>query len=360
MTDRMPGGRPGGTTSPAWAPSPGSRAHIPGGLRPLVRAPGEVQFGLTARGPIVSGLTTAEIGLLSRLDGRQAVAGTFRDAADAGVAAARWHELLDLLRRLEVLRVAPADDGPLPVGIEGEGPLADSVSRALRRTGLVPVPSRPGAAPAPPVEPAPVLVVLVGSPAVDPRRGDPWLAAGVPHLPVSPGGGHATVGPLVSGRRHPCLWCLDRHRSDRDAAWPTVMAQAATPAPAPFRALGAVGVLARPPASGPLGHAGVPPGSGDVVDPALADVVAGSVAAIARSLVDGHRPPPGVSVDVCLPWPRMDHRRWQVHPACDRHGAAPADTDSDPDSDPGSTDAAPPGLARRQHPVGRGRAPHLV
>ncbi len=359
MTDRMPGGRPAGTTSP------GGRVHIPGGLRPLVRAPGEVQFGLTASGPIVSGLTTAEIGLLARLDGRQGVTGTFRDAADAGVAAPRWHELLELLRRLGVLRVAPGDDGPLPVVVEGEGLLADSVSRALQRAGLTPVPSRPGVVTAPPAQPAPVLVVLVGSPAVDPRRGDPWLSAGVPHLPVAPSGHHATVGPLVAGRRQPCLWCLDRHRSDRDGAWPTVMAQATAPAPAnPLSALDAlarVGALARPPASGPLRHPGGPPGHDGVVDPALADVVAGRVAAIARSLVDGHRPPPGVSVDVCLPWPRMDHRRWQLHPACDRHAAASVDASADVSATAGPMPGtAPPGLPERQRPVGRGRAPHLV
>jgi len=36
-------------------------------------------------------------------------------------------------------------------------------------------------------------------------------------------------------------------------------------------------------------------------------------------VVEGHRPPPGVSVEVSLPWPRMDHRRWPTHPLCPAH-----------------------------------------
>ena len=30
----------------------------------------------------------------------------------------------------------------------------------------------------------------------------------------------------------------------------------------------------------------------------------------------------GVSVEVGLPWPRMDHRRWSPHPLCTAHPGA--------------------------------------
>lgn len=150
-----------------------------------------------------------------------------------------------------------------------------------------------------PVEDGPALVVMVGSPALDPRRGESWWRAGCPHLPVMPNGRRTTVGPLVTAPDGPCLWCLDLHRADRDVAWPTVMAQVCAP---------------------PSTIVGPPVATAPPLDPALSHLVAGSVAAFTQAVLRGRRPPVGVSVDICLPWPRMDHRRWEVHPRCRQHG----------------------------------------
>ena len=143
-----------------------------------------------------------------------------------------------------------------------------------------------------------------GSPVVDPRRGDLWLARR-PHLPV-------TAGRTAHGRRAPrrrlpaapCLWCLDRHRADRDEAWPTVMSQAA-----PSRQLALVAAPEGPPRR-PRARAG--PARRRHRDAAR------------HRAARGHPPPPGVSVEVSLPWPRMDHRRWPTHPLCPGHPAPPA------------------------------------
>jgi hypothetical protein len=142
---------------------------------------------------------------------------------------------------------------------------------------------------------------------VDPHRGQLWLRHEVPHLPVTPAGPRTVIGPLVDASPGaPCLWCLERHRADRDEAWPAVMSQAA-----PGRT---------------LALAGPPEGRHDALSPGLAHLVVGTVTLLVVGVLEGHPSPPGVSVEVSLPWPRMDHRRWPPHPLCSEHPARTATT----------------------------------
>ena len=72
----------------------------------------------------------------------------------------------------------------------------------------------------------PDLAVLLGIP-------DPELAAGlmrerIPHLAVSASEAIGVVGPLVLPGRSACLRCLDLARTDRDPAWPLILAQLAS------------------------------------------------------------------------------------------------------------------------------------
>jgi hypothetical protein len=144
---------------------------------------------------------------------------------------------------------------------------------------------------------APQLALIFGPTALDPRTGDPWLRQGVTHLPVVSNGPRAAVGPLVSaGLRGPCLWCLDLHRTDRDPSWPALVAQVC----------GSPGDIV--PRDAALSES----------DPALAQIVAGCVALLVRRYLAGSAGPVGVSVEISLPWPRMDHRRWPIHPQCRR------------------------------------------
>ncbi|EWT00323.1 hypothetical protein N865_16375 [Intrasporangium oryzae NRRL B-24470] len=308
------------------SPAPESRPRFAAWLRPVARRPGEVQFGVLPDGPIVTGLTAAETDLLALLDGSRPVSSTYRDAARAGVPARRWRELLELVARLGVLespppepssatvrtlpgvagppstpRAADVDGAARHVVVDGDGGLVDDIVTLVRRGGVGEITHGRQAVDhviADPRTNRPDLVVLVGPVAIDPRRGDVWLGHGVPHLPVVPSGARVTVGPLVDPGTGPCLWCLDLHRTDRDPAWPTLMAQLCP---------GGGTVVTGPPAGGAE------------LDPALAQLVAGSVALLATQLLAGAHPPPGVSVEVSLPWPRMDHRRWTSHPRCLRH-----------------------------------------
>ncbi|NUO34054.1 MAG: hypothetical protein HOQ27_03110 [Dermatophilaceae bacterium] len=286
------------------------RPCVPAWFRPLTRRQGEVQFGVLPGGPVVEGITGAEAALLARLDGALPLAATERLAAEAGVPAGRWRALLELTHDLGVLVDRADDHAPVDrdeaarVVVDGSGGLASELAAALARCGVAVVHGRAALdrATASPDRPRPDLVVIIGSPVVDPRRGDLWLRHGVPHLPVAPAGPRTTVGPLVvAARDAPCLWCLERHRADRDHAWPTVMSQAT-----PDRQL----ALSGPPEGV---HAAVPPG--------LAQIVVGTVTLLVKGVLDGHPPPPGVSVEMSLPWPRMDHRRWPIHPLCPAHAA---------------------------------------
>ncbi len=116
--------------------------------------------------------------------------------------------------------VRPGDIAPLGPhqGSVGQ-PRSDAAVAAARRTA----PSMRRDANQPPD-----LVVLTGSPVIDPSVGDSLLGSGIPHLPVTMLETTATVGPLVLAGGGPCLRCIDLHRNDRDPDWPLVAAQLGT------------------------------------------------------------------------------------------------------------------------------------
>ncbi|MGV8969336.1 MAG: hypothetical protein ACOH1J_02695 [Microbacteriaceae bacterium] len=52
-----------------------------------------------------------------------------------------------------------------------------------------------------------------------------WLRRDIPHLSVVFLDSAVRVGPLVEPGMGPCLYCLERHATDADAAWPAIAAQ---------------------------------------------------------------------------------------------------------------------------------------
>ncbi len=275
-------------------------------LRPVTRRPGELQFGVAPGGVIVGGLTMPEAELVASLDGSLTRSASFERARRAGVADARWRQLLDLLGQLDVLDPGDEEDPAAPripghVLVDGAGELPREFALLLRRCGVQRVSHGRVAvdvALSTPHLDRPDLVVVLGDRAIDPRRGEVWLRHRVPHLPVIATPRSTQVGPLLGpGPSSPCLWCLDLHRADRDESWPTLMAQLCRSGEA---------ILTAPP---PWDE---PPAS-------LSQLAAGIVALYAVGFLTGERPPEGVSAEVSLPWPRIDHRRWSRHPRCERH-----------------------------------------
>ncbi len=87
-------------------------------------------------------------------------------------------------------------------------------------------------APTPPSSTAPALVVLAGRSDLPElrRRAQALVNAGQPHLVVDVVEGVGRLGPLVVPGETACLTCVDHHRTDRDPAWPRLMAQLSGPA----------------------------------------------------------------------------------------------------------------------------------
>lgn len=280
------------------------RPRIPHRRRPVERGGGEVQFGTGPDGVIVGGLTRDEVHALATLDGTNTLPATFVAAGRARITAERWRELLGLLARLGILDVparrelsTPQAHDVLVLAPPGGWCGIDRLVRSLELSGIRATAGEEGLTACSGTG-RPALVVLAGLGTVDPRRGDEWLAQDVPHLPVIVDVGRTTVGPLVhGGTPTPCLWCLELHRTDRDAAWPVLTTQLH-------------------PAAGSVQEPDVADGLG----PATLQLVAGCLGVYARHLLAGRLPPPGVALDIGSPWPRLDHRRWPVHPHCGRHG----------------------------------------
>lgn len=313
-----------------------SRPRLKPYFRPLRRGPDTVQLGLSQEcgGVILSGLGPADLKLLERLDGSLDEREVYAVAAECGVPGARVRQLLELLREHGVLTTELADRADLGrlgatvrealahdadilalvhdtpadpvtriverrrrhVVVTGTGRLPWSIAALLRSTGVGRVDLGGWAADTAEQDvraagtPLPHLVVLVAEGVLDPRVGEPWRRRDVPHLPVVSDGQRVVIGPLV-GRddAQPCLRCLEMSRAERDAAWPAVMAQA-VPAAADVR-----------------------------TESTLVAIVSGVVAMLAHACIAGDPVPAGVSIEASMPWPRLDHRRWERHPACPGH-----------------------------------------
>ena len=212
-----------------------SHPRLPVWLRPLVRTTRRGPVRRAARRPRRHG-DHRRRGRAARPPRRRAPARVDRAGGGGGrVPPARWRALLELTTDLGLLtdRTPPVrgsgPDGTGRVVVDGCGEVASAVADALVQTGTTVVHGRAAVdrAVASPLRPRPDLVVLVGSPVVDPRRGTAVAAARGTTPARDPGRAPNRGGPAC--RRlpgAPCLWRLERHRADRDDAWPAVMSQA--------------------------------------------------------------------------------------------------------------------------------------
>jgi len=151
---------------------------------------------------------------------------------------------------------------------------------------------RPGAATGPRSRPRrrPDLVILADSH----RRELPGMLVshGVPHLAASASEAIGVVGPLVLPGHSACLRCLDLARTERDPAWPLILAQLASQATAD-----------------PL-----------ACDTVLATMVAAQAAAQALAFLDqGAQAAAAVTngtLELVLPGWQWRRRTWHPHPQC--------------------------------------------
>ena len=134
----------------------------------------------------------------------------------------------------------------------------------------------------------PDLVVLVG--VTDPELAARLMQERIPHLAASASEAIGVVGPLVIPGRSACLRCLDLARTDRDPAWPLILAQLAGRQPDP-----------------------------PACDASLAAAVAAQAAAQALAFTDRPDQPGPVTngtLELVLPGWQWRRRTWPPHPDC--------------------------------------------
>ena len=123
--------------------------------------------------------------------------------------------------------VAPALEPTAPrsthaVTLVGSGRTADRIAAMLAEEGVrVSIAHDAEAAAATACD----LAIAVGHYVLAPQLHGLWLRRDVPHLPVVLSDTSTTVGPVVEPGIGPCLYCLQRYRTDADPAWPALSAQ---------------------------------------------------------------------------------------------------------------------------------------
>ncbi len=310
--------------------------------RLLFRAPDTIQVGVCPQsGIVLTGLTDSELTLLTMLDGSRDVPSLRRLARGMQADPARVTELLDQLAARGLLRegaALPRPDGPRAPGlaadsdemqaeaeairlrhrlpshgpdivtqrevrhilVDGHGNLADAVALTLRHSGFGRVSAGVWAAAdatfrhrtngrATPKHPVPDLVVLVVANALHPADVESWRRVDAAVLAVIANGAAVDVGPLFY-RDGPCARCLDLYRSDKDPAWPELLAQ-----------------LAAPQVDDP------PP---TMVSSAVAALAAGATATLAADYLDLHAVAAGLAFGILPQSPYLLRRRWSPHPRC--------------------------------------------
>ncbi|MCX4883454.1 TOMM precursor leader peptide-binding protein [Streptomyces sp. NBC_00847] len=195
----------------------------------------------------------------------------------------------------DVGRVEAGDVAPGGLPAESIGHRRDEAARqAVRRSAPDRPPRHSRTAPLPDGEPGFSLVILaprddVAVHAPPPSTAEPLIASGTPHLYAGVVEATGIVGPLVLPGETGCAGCLHEGRTDRDPAWPRLVAQWRSGAPR----------QARP------------------CDLTLATTVAGLAAAHALAFLDGRLPSSaGARWEVSLPGLTWHARPVWAHPAC--------------------------------------------
>jgi hypothetical protein len=174
-------------------------------------------------------------------------------------------------------RKPPRADSP-----SGARPPVQTSRRALSRAAAR-APARPSAGQA-----LPDLAVLIGHP--HPQLSAELMSDQTPHLAASASEAIGVVGPLVLPGYSACLRCLDLARTDRDPAWPLILAQIVGRQPVPL-----------------------------ACDAPLAAAVAAQTAFQVLAFIDGAAVPDAVrngTLELVLPSWQWRRRTWPPHEGC--------------------------------------------
>ncbi|WP_217239515.1 TOMM precursor leader peptide-binding protein [Streptomyces sp. AC555_RSS877] len=195
----------------------------------------------------------------------------------------------------DVGSVEPGDVAPGGLPAESVGDRREEAARrAVRRSAPDRPPRRGTRTPSEGEDPGLSLVILAPRDDVDvhapvPSAADPLITSGTPHLYVGVVEATGMVGPFVLPGETGCAGCLHEARTDRDQAWPRLVAQWRSGTQRKVRSC----------------------------DLALATTVAGLAAAHALAFLDGQVPSSaGARWEVSLPALHWHARPVWGHPAC--------------------------------------------
>ncbi len=276
----------------------------------LWRSPTTVQIGLDRPSVVLTGVTTADERMLWALRLGVSRSGLTMIAASAGGTDDDVAALLDAVSDA----IVPGPPPPRPVGrvvLEGDGPCPERLAPAItaaghalveRRTAAPTMEETTGTAGTTGAEAD--LAVVVARYAVRPAVYGYWARRDVPLLPVVFSDRWVQVGPLVVPDDGPCLHCIDRHRTDTDAAWPALASQlAGRPAPTETSAL------------------------------TLLEASALVSRAADAWLAEGRNPLAGCALLLDGRTGRLSRRAWQPHPECGCRALPGTATAPEPPSD---------------------------
>ncbi|MEU6305275.1 TOMM precursor leader peptide-binding protein [Streptomyces chartreusis] len=245
-------------------------------------------------------LTTSEPGgAMSRLTARRSLRVQVRGAGRVGSMIASLLSAAGVgeVDVRDVGRVEPWDVAPGGLPAETVGDRRDEAARRTARRCAPDRPPRRGPH-SPPGEETTGHSLVIIAPRDDvavhapsPSAAEPLVASGTPHLYAGVVEGTGVVGPLVLPGETACAGCLNEGRTDRDPAWPRLVAQ--------WRSASSRAREVRP------------------CDLTLATTVAGLAAAHALTFLDGRVPSSaGARWEVSLPALTWHARPVWAHPAC--------------------------------------------
>ena len=183
------------------------------------RTPTSLQFGVTRPPVLLEAISLASEKMIAALSAGISRSGLGMIGRSNGATDAQIDTLLDLLRpALLTSNEAPAHT----VVIAGVGRFAELLAELLGSAGIRVLVART-------VEAAEAatgdIAIAVGHFVLDPALYGLWLRRDTPHLPVVLSDSCVTIGPVVRPGSSACLYCLQRHASDADPAWPAIASQ---------------------------------------------------------------------------------------------------------------------------------------
>jgi bacteriocin biosynthesis cyclodehydratase domain-containing protein len=185
----------------------------------LWRTPSSLQFGADDPSVVFDEVSVATERMLSALMVGVTRPGLDLIARSAGGTAA---SVTALLRRLAPVMATDREPTERRVTLVGRGRTVDLIAESLSAEA---VQVRHCGMDLTKALDATDLAIVVAHFVIEPELHGLWLRRDIAHLPIVLGDATVRIGPVVDPGAGPCLYCLERARTDAHPWWPAVEAQ---------------------------------------------------------------------------------------------------------------------------------------